>query len=180
MADLAHPGRVKSIGGFVENDKARTMHERHRQPYALFHACGELADLLAGSIGQPDQFKYFANAFSIHTGAQAGNEFNIVPGRKIRHKCGGAQQRADIFQGVGVVRRDKFAKYVYFPGCWVDEPECHAKCGGLACAVRPEEAEHLTFISGNVDRVHGFVFAKDLGQIGSLENDVDHNLSLFL
>ena len=166
FAHLNDAGRVKPVGGLVQDEQGRVAQEGCRDPQALFHSGGTGAKLAAGRVA----VQTHGGQQIIHFGAAAVRSINtlqafqIVLAGKVRPENGPLDQGAQFGEGDALPTGPAFAQQGYGAGGGADETRDHRKQGGLAGTVGAQEAEHAAGRDHQADVVNRGDAAEPLGQ----------------
>jgi hypothetical protein len=129
---------VEAVGRLVQDEDLGVAEQGGGQLQALAHPEGELADPASGHVGQAHQVERLAHPGHGDAGPQ-GHGLQVVLGAAGGVEAGGFEHRADVVDGVVQLHVPAAAERGRPVGDG-HQAEEHAKGGGLARAVGPEEA----------------------------------------
>ncbi|QHY99054.1 hypothetical protein SSPS47_28530 [Streptomyces sp. S4.7] len=162
LAYPAHPVRVETVDGLVEDEDARVAEQGSRDAEPLVHAERERPGALAGHRRESHQLQDLVHP--AHRNTVAAGLRRQMPACGARRVQGlRVQQRADLAHGTAQ-RRVRPAVDESRAGGRVVESEDHAHGGRLAGPVRAEETGHPAFRDVQCQTVHGDGAAVAFGQ----------------
>ena len=142
LARLVRDVRIQARGRLVEHQDRRVVQQRAREAGAHLLAEREIAELLArlrAQLEELDRPLHRAGPRAVETGVDAqvlAHREAPVHQRLGRGEAHQPQRRLAILEGIG-------AEQPHAPRGGLHQPEQHVQRGGLAGAVRTEQAEHL-------------------------------------
>ena len=142
-------GRVDAGRGLVEEQQARPVHEPAGQVDAPAHAARVRAHLPVGGLHEPEQDEQLVGArarLRAREAVQAAHHVQVLAAGGVARQAGLLHREADrAAHGAGLAH-DVVARDRRPPRGRRQQRAEHAHRGGLAGAVRPEQAERLTFL----------------------------------
>ncbi|SFY53584.1 hypothetical protein STEPF1_06867 [Streptomyces sp. F-1] len=175
LHQVAHPEDalgVEAVDRLVEQQHLGVAEQRGGDAEALAHAEGEALGPLLRHVLEADDAEHLVHPAGRDAG-QLGEAQQVVAGGAAAVHGLGVEQRADLAGCVGQPAVGVAADG-HRAGRGVVQPEDHPHGGGLARAVRPEEAGHGTrpHLEGKV--VHSGLVAVPLRQAYSLDHARTH------
>ena len=146
-----HQG-IQAAGRFVEHEQWRPGGERGNERDLLPVAAGiRFAGSVEVEIETVDQLRTIRD---VQAGPDVAEQLeDLGAGQRRPQRNVGGHVR-DVAVGLADVAC-RYAEHVGGTGARTNKTEQQANCGGLACAVGTEEAEHLTWIDGETQVVDG-------------------------
>ena len=105
IADFVDTGRVKAVGGFVQNQDRRTPQQRPGKAQALLHSQRILFCQPVAKLSQPYQFQSIFH-ISFRQSQNAADNVKIFPPGEIRVERRRFDERADLFENGNPIIRE--------------------------------------------------------------------------
>ena len=173
---------VDPARGLVEEHDARPVHHGAGEGQPLLPAAGQLAGeaaLLALEPGRADGPRLALAGRGPVQAVDAAEEAEVLAHREVVVEAEALAHVADLPLHALGVPRDVGAEHEARARGGGEQAAQHADRGGLAGAVRAEEAEDLAFVHAERDPVHGLEGPEVLAELADLHGD-GHQLALML
>ena len=173
--ELAARDRIDAAGRLVEEDDARLVEQRDRERQLLPPAERDRADELIGGVLEPEAREHPAGAVADVAIAQvvdAAVERDVLADGEVLVEREALAHVADVALDALGLAGDVVSGDGRAAGGGREQTGQHPDRGGLAGAVRAEEAEHLAGADVEGDAVDGGEGAEAARQIGDVDREV--------
>ena len=181
----ARGARIEAGGGLVEKQQRQARDQACRQIQASTHATGEVLQRFGRGLDQIELLEEFQGLGARIAAAQAEQpreDHEVLGRRQILVDGGVLAGDADQGSDRGGFTADVVAEDARLTAVGAKESGEHADGGGLAGAVRPEDAEHRAGGDGEADAVDRAVLAElldeSVGLDGKRRSCVVHGMKL--
>ena len=163
---------IEAGGGLIQEQKVRIVDQRAGERQAPLHSAGQGLDFRFAAIPQPGEIEQVRDA-----GAQglvgfaevAPIDQEVLEHREIRIQVVHLRHYADPDACLACRARNRQAEQVHRAGIGIGEAEAKPQRGGLAGAVRPEQAVALAGFELQADATHHFLARVGLAQFTDFE-----------
>ena len=167
------PGGVQAAGGLVQEQQPGIAHQRPGHAHPLAHPLGvgghRLFQIVRLELQRVQQLPHIP---PLLPGIERGEIVQIIHGAQIGVQIGELKEDANLLEkflpmGIG----DVLSEQAGFPTVSLQNPSEYLLCCRLSRAVRPQEAENLPVLHGEVQAVEGpLVFAVGERQVLDLNH----------
>ncbi len=170
---LANGDGVEPREGFVEKHGPRPMEETAGQRRFLLHAAGKLMREPVGGVGHFELREQFPRAgFSVGDLVNAGGELEVLAHAEILEKAGFVGKEGDLAFGRHGGSLEVVTGDAHLPQSGRNDAGDAAERGGLARAVRADEAEDIALPDAKRQIGNGGKFVVMFGEAGDFNHAV--------
>ncbi len=169
LAHVAHPGGVEPGRRLVQQQELRVAQQRRRDAEPLPHAVRVAANPVLRAIAQLDRLEHLVDARRRRPAVEVGEQAQVATAGEVRIEPRSFHEAGNAVERPGPELERIAAEQPRVSRSRTNQPEQHAERRGLPRSVRPEVAEHVAALDGQVDMVDGDDLAVALDEATSFD-----------